>query len=313
MMKQIPLACALAILMVACKTSPDKPEMQVTDISFYYIPEVNLGVGVYSNETDQTVRVFYEPDQVTERPEGNPGSGFRHSSGLSFRKDSCMVLSLTDYYRFPNMFLLSGCDGESPIKVNLHWGYVVLGKTMQSFPDGVRFANVSLPVDSDRMEYDGIDGRKHTILSVPIDTLKCRLSDGQGTRSYAPSREFFELPEFFDNNDPEADLDAELTLYPRERCFTYSGTTVKTSPNVDHEDGLRSSGFYINPMVPRYIFTSTYDFFSASGDIPIVVSDIVGIVVEKEIMTDNYLRLRHPREPWVWIDWKDKQTLYYHR
>ena len=313
MMKQISLACALAILMAACQTSPETPEMEVTDISFYYIPEVNLGVGVYSNETEQTVRVFYQPDQVTERQEGNPGSSLRHSSGFSYRNDSSMVLSLTDYYRFPNMFLLSGYDGDSPIKVNLQWSYVVLGKTKQAFPDGVRFVDVSLPVGSDRMDYFDSVGQRQEAYSISKDSLKLRLADNQDARSYAPSREFFELPEFFDNNEPEADLDAELTLYPRNRCFTYKGTTVKTSPNVDEEDSMRSSGFYINPMVPRYIFTGTYDFFSVSGAIPVVVSDIVRIVGEKETMTDNYLRLRQPRDPWVWIDWKDKHTLYYHR
>ena len=49
----------------------------VTDKSFYYIPEVNLGIGVYSNETEQTVRVFYKPDQVTELRRGIPEDSFR--------------------------------------------------------------------------------------------------------------------------------------------------------------------------------------------------------------------------------------------
>ena len=310
-MKRLPLSCVLLLLMAACNTPPEKLEMVVSDISFYYIPELNLGVGVYSNETEQTVRVFVDPDGVTEERDGY--DAFHRSTGITFRQDASMVLSLTDYYRFPEILLLSGYDDASLIEVKPQWSYVVLGKTTQTFPDGVRSVNVPLPVRKDLLEYVDSAGQRRETQSVPKDTLKVRIADNRDARSYAQSRDVSTLPVFFDNNDPEADLDAELTLYPRNRCFTYKGTTVKTSPNVDEEDSMRSSGFYINPMVPRYIFTGTYDFFSVSGAIPVVVSDIVRIVGEKETMTDNYLRLRQPRDPWVWIDWKDKHTLYYHR
>ena len=128
------------------------------------------------------------------------------------------------------------------------------------------------------------------------------------------------LPVFFDNNDPEADLDSQLTLHPRKLCFEYRGTTVKTSPNLHRqgwflfkEEWINSRGFYINPKVPCYVFTHPDDYFSVSGNLPFVVSDIIGFVADEEIMDDHYLRLLHPKEPWVWIDWKDKNTLYYHR
>ena len=316
-MKRLPLNCVLLLLMAACNTTPEKLEMVVSDISFYYIPEVNLGVGVYSNETEQTVRVFVDPDGVTEERDGYVA--FHRSTGITFRKDARMELSLTDYYRFPEILLLSGYDDASLIEVKPQWSYVVLGKTTQTFPDGVRFVNVPLPVRKDLLEYVDSAGQRRETQSVPKDTLKVRIADNRDARSYAQSRDVSTLPVFFDNNDPEADLDAELTLYPRERYFDYRGTTVKTSPNIHRqgwflfrEEWLNSSGFYINPRVPRYVFTHPDDHFSVLGDVPVVVSDIVGMVVEEEIMDNNYLRLRHPIEPWVWIDWKDKNTLEFH-
>ena len=161
-MKQTPLACALAILMAACNTSPNKPEMKVTEISFYYIPEVNLGVGVYSNETEQTVRVFVDPDGVTEERDGYVA--FHRSTGITFRKDARMELSLTDYFRFPEILLLSGYDDATLIEVKPQWSYVVLGKTTQTFPDGVRFVNVPLPVRKDLLEYvDSAGQRRETL------------------------------------------------------------------------------------------------------------------------------------------------------
>ena len=310
----------LAILMAACNTSPDKPEMQVTDISFYYIPEVNLGVGVYSNETEQTIRVFYRSDQVTERQEGIPGSSNRHSTGISFLKDTSMMLSLTDYYRFPEILLLSGYDEASLIEVKPQWSYVVLGKTAQTFPDGVRFVNVPLPVGKDLLEYVDSAGQRRETHSVPQDTLKVRIADNRDTRSYAESRDVSTLPVFFDNNDPEADLDSQLTLHPQKRCFEYKGTIVKTSPNLHRqgwflfkEEWINSRGFFINPKVPSYVFTHPDDYFSVSGDLPVVISDIIGFVADEEIMDNPNLPLRHPREPWVWIDWKDEHTIYFHR
>ena len=310
----------LAILMAACNTSPDKPEMQVTDISFYYIPEVNLGVGVYSNETEQTIRVFYRPDQVTERQEGIPGSSNRRSTGISFLKDASMVLSLTDYYRFPEILLLSGYDEASLIEVKPQWSYVVFGKTTQTFPDGVRFVNVPLPVGKDLLEYVDSAGQRRETHSVPQDTLKVRIADNRDTRSYAESRDVSALPVFFDNNDPEADLDTQLTLHPRKRYFEYKGTIVKSTPNLHRqgwflfkEEWINSRGFFINPKVPRYVFTHPDDYFSVSDNLPVVVSDIIGFVADEEIMDNHNLPLRHPREPWVWIDWKDEHTLYFHR
>ena len=310
-MKRLPLSCVLLLLMAACNTPPEKLEMVVSDISFYYIPEVNLGVGVYSNETEQTVRVFDKPEEVTEQR-----VDFQHSTGITFRKASGMVLSLTDFYRFPVILLVSGYDETSLIEVRPRWSYVVFGKTTQSFPNGVRFADVSLPVGNDMLFYFNSAGQRREIHSVPQDTLRVWMADKQDTRTYAQPRDFSTLPVFFDNNDPEADLDSQLTLHPRKRYFEYRGTTVKTSPNIHRqgwflfrEEWLDSRGFYINPRVPRYVFTHPDDHFSVLGDVPVVVSDIVGMVVEEEKMDNNYLRLRHPIEPWVWIDWKDKNTL----
>ena len=305
-MKRIILVSMLFLSMTACIMPPKITNYK--DISFYYIPDVNIGIGVFSNDTQQTVRVFHKSEQVTERHEGIPESGDKQSTGISFRIDSSMVLFLTDYYRFPKVYLLSGYSEASKIRVNPQYGYVVLAKSMQSYPEGVRYVNVSLPVRNDRLEYSDIDGIKHEILPLPIDTLKLRLASSQGTRSYAKPGDFDYLPEFFDNADPEADLDSLLTLDPQNRCFNYRGTTVKTHPNIG--DWLYSRGFYINPKVPNYIFTSPFDYFSFTGDVPIVISDIVGIVVEYESQPD---RIRHSREPWVWIDWKDKRTLRFHQ
>ena len=307
-MKRIILISMLFLSMTACIIMPSKKTAEYEDISFYYIPNVIIGIGVYSNDTQQTVRVFHKSEQVTERHEGIPESSDKQSTGISFRIDSSMVLSLTDYYRFPKVYLLSGYSEASKIRVNPQYGYVVLAKSMQSYPEGVRYVNVSLPVRNDRLEYSDIDGIKHEILPLPIDTLKLRLASSQGTRSYAKPGDFDYLPEFFDNADPEADLDSLLTLDPQNRCFNYRGTTVKTHPNIG--DWLYSRGFYINPKVPNYIFTSPFDYFSFTGDVPIVISDIVGMVVEYESSPD---RMRHPREPWVWIDWKDKRTLRFHQ
>ena len=298
------LILMLSLLITACKM-PQKKE-DVTDISFYYIPEVNLGIGVYSNETEQTVRVFYKPNQVTEQRRGIPKDSFRQSTGISYRIDTGMVLSMTDYYRFPKMFLLSGYDGASPIEVRPQYGYVVIGETQQSFPEGVLFVNVSLPIGNDLLEYYDNSGERLEVHSVSKESLESRMAIDQEIGSYAPNRGFSSLPAFFDNNDPEADLDSQLTLYSQKCCFEYGGTTVETSPNIHREGWFYSQGFYINPKVPRYIFTGPDDFFCASGDIPIVVSDIIGMVVEKERPTD---RVRYPKEPWVWIGWKDKNTL----
>ena len=52
----------LPLLITACKMPQKKAD--VTDISFYYIPEVNLGIGVYSNETEQTVILEYHTDNT---------------------------------------------------------------------------------------------------------------------------------------------------------------------------------------------------------------------------------------------------------
>ena len=148
------LILMLSLLITACKMPQKKAD--VTDISFYYIPEVNLGIGVYSNETEQTVRVSYKPNQVTEQRRGIPEDSFRQSTSISYQKDIGIVLSLTDYYRFPKMFLLSGLscyDGDSAIEVNPQYGYVVVGESQQSFPEGVFFVNVSLPVGNDQLEY----------------------------------------------------------------------------------------------------------------------------------------------------------------
>lgn len=301
------LILMLSLLITACKMPQKKAD--VTDISFYYIPEVNLGIGVYSNETEQTVRVFYKPNQVTEQRRGIPEDSFRQSTSISYQKDIGIVLSLTDYYRFPKMFLLSGLscyDGDSAIEVNPQYGYVVVGESQQSFPEGVFFVNVSLPVGNDQLEYYDNSGEKMEAQSISKESLESRMAIDQEVGPYAPNRGFFSLPAFFDNNDPEADLDSQLTLYPQKCCFEYGGTTVKTSPNIHREGWFNSKGFYINPKVPRYIFTGPDDFFCASGDIPIVVSDIIGMVVEKERPTD---RVRYPKEPWVWIGWKDKNTL----
>ena len=267
---------------------------------------MNLGIGVYSNKTEQTVRVFYKPDQVTDQQRGIPENSFRQSTGISYRIDTGMVLSMTDYYRFPKMFLLSGYDGDSPIEVRPQYGYVVIGETQQSFPEGVLFVNVSLPIGNDLLEYYDNSGERLEVHSVSKESLESRMAIDQEIGSYAPNRGFSSLPAFFDNNDPEADLDSQLTLYSQKCCFEYGGTTVETSPNIHREGWFYSQGFYINPKVPRYIFTGPDDFFCASGDIPIVVSDIIGMVVEKERPTD---RVRYPKEPWVWIGWKDKNTL----
>jgi len=296
----------LFLSMAACKMPQKKAD--ITDIAFYYIPEVNLGVGVFSNETEQTVRVFYKSDQVTDQRRGIPENSLRQSTGISYRKDTGMVLSMTDYYRFPKMFLLSGYDGDSPIDVRPQYGYVVIGETQQSFPKGVLFVNVSLPIGNDLLEYYDDSGERQEVHSISKESLQSRMTIDQEVGPYAPGRGFSSLPDFFDNNDPEADLDSQLTLYSQKCRFEYGGTTVKTSPNIHREGGFSSDGFYINPKVPRYIFTGPYDFFSVSGDIPIVVSDIIGMVVEKERASD---RVRYPKEPWVWISWKDKKTLYF--
>jgi len=303
-MKYRHLFLILFLSMTACKMPQKKAD--ITDIAFYYIPEVNLGIGVYSNKTEQTVRVFYKPDQVTDQQRGIPENSFRQSTGISYRIDTGMVLSMTDYYRFPKMFLLSGYDGASPIEVRPQYGYVVIGETQQSFPEGVLFVNVSLPIGNDLLEYYDNSGERLEVHSVSKESLESRMAIDQEIGSYAPNRGFSSLPAFFDNNDPEADLDSQLTLYSQKCCFEYGGTTVETSPNIHREGWFYSQGFYINPKVPRYIFTGPDDFFCASGDIPIVVSDIIGMVVEKERPTD---RVRYPKEPWVWICWKDKNTL----
>lgn len=303
-MKYRHLFLILFLSMTACKMPQKKAD--ITDIAFYYIPEVNLGIGVYSNKTEQTVRVFYKPDQVTDQQRGIPENSFRQSTGISYRIDTGMVLSMTDYYRFPKMFLLSGYDGDSPIEVRPQYGYVVIGETQQSFPEGVLFVNVSLPIGNDLLEYYDNSGERLEVHSVSKESLESRMAIDQEIGSYAPNRGFSSLPAFFDNNDPEADLDSQLTLYSQKCCFEYGGTTVETSPNIHREGWFYSQGFYINPKVPRYIFTGPDDFFCASGDIPIVVSDIIGMVVEKERPTD---RVRYPKEPWVWIGWKDKNTL----
>ena len=294
----------LSLSMAACI----KPKN--TDVSFYYIPDVNMGIGVFCDETEQTVRVFNKPEQVTERLEGIPENSNQQSTGITFRNNSSIVLSLTDYYRFPSIYLLSGYDGTSKITVRPQYGYVVLGNSAQLYPDGIRFVNVSLPAGNDMLKYYDIKGMIHEIRHLPADTLKLLLTNTQDTRSYAQTGGLFNLPAFFDNNEPAADLDSQLTLYSHNRCFEYRGTTVKTSPNLNSEGWLYSNGFYINPTVPNYVFTSPFDYFSVNGDIPIVISDIVGIVVEYESRPD---RIRHPREPWVWIDWKDRNTLRFHQ
>ena len=306
-MKAQHLILILFLSMTACKMQQKKAD--ITDIAFYYIPEVNLGIGVFSNETEQTVRVFYEPNQVTEQRRGIPEDSFRQSTGISYRKDTEMVLSLTDFYRFPKVFLLSGYDGDSTVVVKPQYGYVVVGKSPQSFPEGVFFVNVSLPIGNELLEYYDNSGERLEAHSISKESLESRMAIDQEVGSYAPNRGFFSLPAFFDNNDPEADLDSQLTLYPQNCCFEYEGTTVKTSPNI-YEVGFISSGFYLNPKVSRYVFTGPDDFFSVSGDIPIVVSDIIGMVAEKERKTD---RVRCPKEPWVWISWKDKNTLEFRR
>ena len=56
------LILMLPLLITACKMPQKKAD--VTDISFYYIPEVNLGIGVYSNETEQTVILEYHTDNT---------------------------------------------------------------------------------------------------------------------------------------------------------------------------------------------------------------------------------------------------------
>lgn len=290
--------------MTACKMQQKKAD--TTDIAFYYIPEVNLGIGVFSNETEQTVRVFYEPNQVTEQRRGIPEDSFRQSTGISYLKDTEMVLSLTDFYRFPKVFLLSGYDGDSTGEVKPQYGYVVVGESPQSFPEGVFFVNVSLPIGNELLEYYDHSGERLEAHSISKESLESRMAIDQEVGSYAPNRGFFSLPAFFDNDDPEADLDSQLTLYPQKCCFEYGGTTVKTSPNIHKEGWFNSQGFYLNPKVPRYVFTGPDDFFSVSGDVPIVVSDIIGMVAEKERATD---RVRCPKEPWVWINWKDKNTL----
>ncbi len=303
-MKRIILVSMLFLSMTACIMPPKITNYK--DISFYYIPDVNIGIGVFSNDTHQTVRVFHKSEQVTERHEGIPESSDKQSAGISFRKDSNMVLSLTDYYRFPKVYLLSGYTEASNIRVRPHYGYVVLGKRLQSYPEEVRFVNVSLPAGTTGLEYYDIEGEKHEILPLPIDTLKLCLTNTQDARTYAQLGDIDILPVFFDNNEPKADLDSQLILYPHDLCFDYKGTTIKTSPNLHSEGWFYSRGFYINPKIPNYVFTGEFDYFSVTGDVPIVISDIVGIVVEYESQPD---RIRHPREPWVWIDWKNKKTL----
>ena len=307
-MKVQHLILILFLSMTACKMQQKKAD--ITDMAFYYIPEVNLGIGVFSNETEQTVRMFFEPNQVTEQRRGIPEDSFRQSTSISYRKDTEMVLSLTDFYRFPKVFLLSGYDGHSTVEVKPQYGYVVVGKSPQSFPEGVFFVNVSLPIGNELLEYYDHSGERLEAHSISKASLESRMAIDQEVGSYAPNRGFFSLPAFFDNDDPEADLDSQLTLYPQKCCFEFGGTTVKTSPNIHREGWFNSKGFYINPKVPRYIFTGPDDFFCASGDIPIVVSDIIGMVVEKERPTD---RVRYPKEPWVWISWKDKNTLEFRR
>lgn len=303
-MKVSHIILILCLSMTACKMPQKKAA--VTDIAFYYIPEVNLGLGVFSNETEQTVRVFFKSDQVTDQQRGIPENSSRQSTGISYRKDTGMVLSMTDYYRFPRMLLLSGYDGDSSLEVRPQYGYVVVGKSPQSFPEGVFFVNVSLPIGNDRLEYYDDSGERLEAHSISKESLQSRMAIDPGIGPYAPNRDFSSLPTFFDNDDPGADLDSQLTLYPQKCCFEYGGTTVKTSPNIHREGWLYSKGFYINPKVPRYIFTGPDDFFSVSGDVPIVVSDIIGMVVEEERAPD---RVRYPKEPWVWISWKDNNML----
>lgn len=71
-MKRIILISMLFLSMTACIIMPSKKTAEYKDISFYYIPNVNIGIGVYSNDTQQTVRVFHKSEQVTERHEGIP-------------------------------------------------------------------------------------------------------------------------------------------------------------------------------------------------------------------------------------------------
>lgn len=171
---------------------------------------------------------------------------------------------------------------------------------------GIRFVNISLPAGNDRLEYLDIEGNKHEIFPLPADTLKILLANTQDDQSYAQPGDFDILPVFFENNDPEADLDTQLSLYPQERRFKYRGTTVTARPNPRHQGWIYSGGYYINPKVPRYIFTGPLELFSSAGDIPFVISDLVGMVVTYESQPD---RTPHPREPWVWIAWKDENTL----
>ena len=61
-MKRIILISMLFLSMTACIIMPSKKTAEYKDISFYYIPNVNIGIGVYSNDTQQTVRVFHKSE-----------------------------------------------------------------------------------------------------------------------------------------------------------------------------------------------------------------------------------------------------------
>lgn len=199
-MRRIILALILSFSISACIMPSKKTEYK--DISFYYIPNVNIGIGVYSNDAEQTVRVFHKSGQVTEHHEGIPENSNMQSTGISFSKDSSMILSLTDYYRFPGVYLLSCYSETSNITIRPNYAYVVLGKNMQKYPEDVRFVNISLPAGNDRLEYYDIEGEKHEILPLPADSLKLLLTNTQDPRSYAPG-DIDNLPVFFDYNGPE--------------------------------------------------------------------------------------------------------------
>ena len=149
----------------------------------------------FTNETEQTVRVFYKPNQVIEQRRGIPEDSFRQSTGISYLKDTEMVLSLTDFYRFPKVFLLSGYDGDSTIEVKPQYGYVVVGKSPQSFPEGVYFVNVSLPIGNELLEYYDNSGERLDAHSITKESLESRMAIDQEVGSYAPNRGFFSLPD----------------------------------------------------------------------------------------------------------------------
>ena len=291
----------LLFFLVFAVTTCNMPGMM--EDSYYYIPEVNLGIGVYSNSIEQTVRIFHKPDQVTDRCEGIPESSDRQSTGIAFRKeiDSRMVLSLSDYYRFPRMYLLSGYYEQSLHGVRPAYGYVVLGKNILSFPDSIRSVNVILPIKNNCLEYYGNKEHIHEITAIPKDSLQFKIENNPKSHSFARSSDIFSLPEFFVKCDTNEDIYHYISLKTLQRSIEYRGTKVNTSPNIGKEGIRYSKGFYINPSVPSYIFTGPFDFFSTSGDIPIVISDIIGLVAE-EYSTDD--RFMHPKEPWIWIDWR---------